>query len=91
MNERITVNDEATYRSALNAIGIAATMIRQFDLPSLIQSMERADSLGCLIDPTLYMQGADKLREQRKLVEAAMPLWRFAEPTDPARKEPSGE
>lgn len=79
MNEPVKVDNEAVYRAAMTAIGMAAMMIRQYDLPSMIQSIERADAFGCFTDPTLYMQAAPQMREQRKLVEAALPLWRAAQ------------
>lgn len=70
--------NETEYQDALRACYICAQILRQHDLPQILNMMSRADSIGVMIDPTLWMQNHDKMEEDKTVVNAAMPLFRIA-------------
>lgn len=69
---------QAEYRSLFAAIGVTGQLLLQFDLEQLLRDMERAEAFGCFADPTLWIDKIGKMREDREVVEAALPLWRMA-------------
>lgn len=69
---------EATYRASLESVVMAARLVSQWDLPELLKAMGRAQAIGPLVDPTLYRAKAAAMEQDRELLEAALPLWRFA-------------
>lgn len=48
-----------------------------FDIPKLLDKIGTAETVGPLIDPTLYMRQEQRLSEDRELLEAALPLHRL--------------
>jgi hypothetical protein len=82
------MSDVETYQSAVQACAIAATLLRQHDIPELLRAIEHADAFGPLLDPTLWRDKHEAMNRDRKLLEAALPLWRLAA-SQAAGKEPS--
>jgi len=54
-------------------IGTANTLVLT-DLPTFIDQLEAADSIGAILDPTLYRKAATNLHTVRELAQAAMKL-----------------
>jgi hypothetical protein len=63
------------YQAAVRACALVASMLTQYDLPDLLQRIERADAFGPILDPTLWRDKQEAMDEDRKLLEAALPLW----------------
>ena len=59
------------YRGELQLIVLAASLIREIDFASRIASIDRADVLGPLIDPTLYRDKSHVMHIDRELFVAA--------------------
>lgn len=68
----------AEYRAAVTGVVVCARVLNQFDIPKLLEAIERADSFGCFFDPTLWINNRGKMNEDREVLEAALPLWRLA-------------
>jgi len=66
------------YQAAITAIAMAARVIALHDLPRILEGMERAEAVGPLFNPTLYIEKEQAMREDKELVQAAMPLYRLA-------------
>jgi hypothetical protein len=62
----------------LTMLANAAATVAIFDLQQVLRQMETADAFGHMLDPTLYRNNVQKMREDQQLVEAAFPLWKWA-------------
>jgi hypothetical protein len=69
---------EVEYQAAVRGSALVARMLAQYDIPQLLEAIERADSFGCFIDPTLWQQKRKAMNEDRELLEAALKLWQWA-------------
>lgn len=63
------------YQSQLLAVIGAARVISLIDVPDLLARIERADSVGAMIDPTLYRAKHKAMMVDKALLEAALPLY----------------
>lgn len=66
------------YRQHLCTIASAAGLIRNVDVPDLLARIERADAFGAVLDPTLYRARHDAMMQDKRLLEAALPLYHLA-------------
>lgn len=66
-----------TYQSAVNACAIAARLLAEHDLPGILEAIERAHSLGAMLDPTLYREKVQAMDQDKEILEAAGPLRRM--------------
>jgi len=69
--------DKETYQAAVRCAAMTASMLAQWDIPVLLSSIDQAESIGPLVDPTLYREKAEAMREDRDILKAALPLWRI--------------
>ena len=74
----LDVDDAETYRSAITSCAVAMSVVAQYNLPGLVSRIERAHALGPILDPTLYRAKVISMEEDRRIVEAALPLFRLA-------------
>ena len=63
------------YQAAVMAAVMAARVLAPHDLDEMLRSIDHADAVGAILDPTLYRAKASKMHEDRELLEAARPLW----------------
>ena len=66
------------YRANFQLIIQAARLVHMVDIPQLLNDIERADSIGAMLDPTLYCDKHGAMMEDKEVLEAALPLWRMA-------------
>lgn len=66
------------YQAAVGSCALVGSMLTQYDLPEMLRAIEHAEAMGPMIDPTLYREKADAMDEDKTLLEAALPLWRWA-------------
>lgn len=66
------------YRQAVAAVVMAANLLEQFDLPKLLQEINHAETIGCFINPTLWIEKRSALREDKEMISVAIPLWNLA-------------
>ncbi len=75
------------HQTAVMSVISAMRILRMVDLPKVLDNIERASAIGPLIDPTLYLRNGDKMHEDKDLLKAALPLWRFAKKLAEGAKE----
>ena len=66
------------YQNTLRVCAMLAGFVGEHDIPKMLEMIERADSFGCMIDPTLYREKHGAMMEDKELLEAVLPLWRIA-------------
>jgi hypothetical protein len=66
------------YQNTLRVCAMLAGLVGEHDIPKMLEMIERADSIGGMIDPTLYREKHGAMMEDKELLEAALPLWRIA-------------
>ena len=67
----------AMYRAAVLACAAAGGMLAAHDLAETLRAIETAETMGPIIDPTLFKDKAKAMREDAELLRAALPLWRL--------------
>jgi hypothetical protein len=68
----------AEYQQALFTVATASRLLVDVDVPDLLNRIERAHSFGCMVDPTLYRDKVAAMDQDKEMLEAALPLWRWA-------------
>lgn len=77
------------YQATVRSCALVGSMLAQYDLPELLQAIDRADTVGPMLDPTLWIKKHGAMDEDKRLLEAALPLWRWAkEQQELVAKEP---
>ena len=71
------MTDRETYQTAVRTVALAAKMISQFDLPQLLEDIARADIVGPIVDPTMWIQNGEAMRQDAAMLKAALPLHRL--------------
>ncbi len=74
------------YQEAVQMCALAGGALTAHDLPGLLEAIDHAEVAGPLLDPTLYREKGAEMNHDKKLLEAALPLWRFVK----AMKEKAG-
>jgi hypothetical protein len=77
----------ALYQSAVRTSLMCAGIVGQFDIPALLEAIERADAMGPLFDPTLWISNHGKMEEDREVLKAALPLWRLCQKLKQLREQ----
>lgn len=65
------------YRDQFELLAGAARIVSMVDVQDLLRRIERADSVGAMIDPTLYRAKHADMMKDKEFLEAVLPLWRF--------------
>ena len=71
------MTDHIEYSERLRLLYTYAGLIAGFDIPGLIEAIDKADALGPILDPTLWMQNHKAMDDNRALLAAFLPLWTF--------------
>lgn len=66
---------QATVRQC-HGIALALTM---HDIPGMLRAIDRADTMGPILDPTLWRDKHKAMEEDKKTLEAALPLWQLGQ------------
>ena len=66
------------YQSTLKLCAIAGASLLQFDIPKMLENIDRANSVGPILNPTLWMQKHEAMEQDAELLRAALPLWQHA-------------
>ena len=67
------------YQHAVLSCVLAAKMLVVYDIPKLIEAIDRADAVGPILDPTLWREKHRAMDEDRQIIEAALPLWKVGD------------
>lgn len=70
-------NEAGEYREAVIGVLVVARALNTIDIPELLDAITRANSVGHILDPTLYREKSKAMNEDAELLRAALPLWRF--------------
>lgn len=78
------MKSQEEYNEKIKAAFTVARMLigMRDDLMRISQNIDKAEAVGCFIDPTLYMRGIDALQEHKAIVHA---LLAAANEIEPAR------
>lgn len=85
--------DKTEYNIQLRSIFNAATLIRQLKIADVLRAMNRAETIGPILDPTTYLKSATRLEWQKRTVEAALQFQQAIEKivSDPRYSHQTGE
>jgi hypothetical protein len=77
--EKIEAADEKVrkYQVAIGTCTTAGYMVSCHDVPGLLNAIEKAETLGPIVDPTLYREKSGAMAEDAALLRAALPLWKL--------------
>ncbi len=64
--------DKTEYLIQLKSIFNAAKLIRPLKIQDVLDEMNHAETIGPILDPTLYLKSAKGLEWQKRTVEAAL-------------------
>jgi len=67
------------YQQNLKQIMLIARLIRDIPIPKFLQAIDRAESIGPIIDPTLWINNSGAMSEDKEMLQAAKPLWEWAQ------------
>ena len=70
---------EMMHRSTLQQCGLCASLLNEEAIREALHFTERCHALGPVLDPTSYRNGMQNLEDQRGLLDAALPLAKWAE------------
>lgn len=60
------------YQTARLACEMAKDVLAQYDFRKLLDDIAKADSIGAMVDPTLYRSKRQAMQEDREVFEAAL-------------------
>ncbi|MEX2599303.1 MAG: hypothetical protein WD533_06570 [Dehalococcoidia bacterium] len=60
------------YKAHLSLVWMAAQAVEDLPLTAMLESMERADRVGPILDPSLWIRNHGVMDEDRRIVEAAL-------------------
>lgn len=60
------------YRSNVSELIATALHFESLDLDAMLETVERADAIGPILDPTAWRAGVDNLSPQRDILRAAI-------------------
>lgn len=60
------------YRAARLACEMAKDVLTQYDFERLLNDIAKADTIGAMLDPTLYRSKRQAMQEDREVFEAAV-------------------
>ena len=75
-NEELNAED---YRAAVQAVIVASQVLAVHDFERLLEAIDRADSIGPLLDPTLWRDKHKAMEEDKVLFRLALPLARLGQ------------
>jgi hypothetical protein len=63
---------EDRYEAEMNVLASMARMVLILDLDWMLETVQRAHAVSPILDPTAYREGLGNLRDQEKILRAAM-------------------
>lgn len=59
---------------------VASILCELKELSSILDSINKAESFGCFVDPTLWMRGIDPLQRHKEIISALLEAQQKIEP-----------
>jgi hypothetical protein len=78
------------YQRGVTAVAFAMRLIGGQDIPKLLEAIEQAHALGPVLDPTLYRDKVQAMGEDKRILEAGLPLWKLCNELMKKRAEVAG-
>jgi hypothetical protein len=78
----------AEYQACQDQMLLLARMVRDMPLVDFLQAISRAEAVGPMVDPTLYIRGRDKLEEIKLMAEGLRKFQLSLPSISEALKEP---
>ena len=66
--------NDIEYLDIQEKLGLISGIVYRLDLDGFLARIERAETIGCVVDPTLYQLGSAKLVDIRRLAQACKKL-----------------
>lgn len=66
------------YQAAVGSCALVGAMLTEHDIPAMLRAINHSEAMGPMIDPTLYREKIDAMMQDKDLLEAALPLYRWA-------------
>lgn len=63
--------DSDKYLMIQNQLILFASLIENMELEEFLQAINRADTIGPIMDPTLWMKGKDNMHKIERIAQAA--------------------
>src|SRR5713101_4635387 len=67
------------YRKAIKSCIGAGFLLTEYKLPEILAAINQAEATGPMLNPTLFREKAQALREDKELLKAAMPLYNLVQ------------
>lgn len=81
------MSKEQEYQDAVITAVLCAKMLSVHDLPALLEAIEHGDSVGPVLEPTLWREKRGAMVEDRAALRAALPLHEFGKKLAAIRAE----
>ena len=78
-------------RATQTKIGLIAQVVITLPLEEMAQEIERADSVGAILDPTAWMNSADAMRQWKQLITPLIQFQKIARELAPIAEEGGGD
>ena len=81
------MSSQAEYQNTVMTCAMAARIMLALDIPKILEDIEKAEALGPMLDPTLYREKGQAMSEDKRILEAALPLWRICKKMEKRQAE----
>ncbi len=81
MSEEGVRMTDAEYAITQQQLQLAVAIMRELDLRAFLVRIERCEAVAPLLAPSLYIEGAGKLEQLKRVAVAALALQRAADAT----------
>jgi hypothetical protein len=68
------------YKSSLNTCYVIVGVLRDLPLQEMVDAINRAESFGAILDPTLYRKQAQSMAEDARVIRALLHVQRELQP-----------
>jgi len=65
---------DSAFLSTMSAVAVFGTLILRMDLDGFLERIDTAESLGPILDPSLFQKGKDNLQAVKDLAESLRPF-----------------
>jgi len=65
---------DSAFLSTMSAVTVFGTLVLRMDLDGFLERIDSAESLGPILDPTLFQKGKDNLQAVKDLAESLRPF-----------------
>lgn len=67
------------YQMQLKNAYLLIGMVHNIPVKEMLEDISKAEVMGPLLDPTLWISNRQKMAEDKSVLEALLPVWKIAE------------